>query len=220
MKKYDLHIHSVYSSCSINKPETILKRAKKAALNGIAITDHNSIKGALKTKELNKDKDFEVILGEEVKTNFGDILALYVREEIKKTNLFEVIDAIKSQDGLIIIAHPFRFVPWLRFKYPIKDLIGKIDGIETFNSRNIGFGNHLAEKNIRNLDLAKIGGSDAHLPIDIGKGCTLFEGDLRKAIENRKTAPEGTVVFGLLSAVISAINKRILNPLKVKKTWT
>ncbi len=220
MKKYDLHIHTVYSPCSVNKPETILKIAKKEGLDGIAITDHNSIKGALKTKKLNKDKDFEVILGDEVKTDHGDILALYLQKEIKKRKLFEVIDEVKSQGGLMVIAHPFRCTPWLKFTYPLEKLVGKVEGVEVFNSRNVLFGNKKARKTVKNLDFAEIGSSDAHLPIDIGKGYTLFEGDLKKAIKNRTTKAEGTTLFGYVSAPISAINKRILTPLKVKKKWT
>ncbi|MCK5282983.1 MAG: PHP domain-containing protein [Nanoarchaeota archaeon] len=219
MKKYDLHIHSCYSPCSINRPEDILKRAKKAGLNGIAITDHGIINGAQKIKRMNKDKGFEVIIGEEVRTDKGDILALYIQEQIKIRNLSEVIDNVKSQDGILIIAHPFRWVPWLRFEEPIKNVVGKIDGVETFNSRNIGWANKKAEKSIDGLDFAEIGASDAHIPIDIGKGYTLAEGNLKDAIKKRQTKAQGTTRYALLSALISTINGRILSPLKVKKQW-
>jgi hypothetical protein len=219
MKKYDLHIHTGYSPCSMNKPETILKVAKKVELDGIAITDHNTIKGAKVTKKLNKDKDFEVILGEEIKTNCGDVLALCINEEIKKGDLFEVIDKVKAQDGILIVAHPYREAPWLKFRYPLEKLVGKVDGVEVFNSRNIFYGNTLAKKIVKDLDFAKIGASDAHIALDVGKGYTLFKDDLRKDIKKRKTVPGGSVNLGLISGVISAVNKRILTPLKVKKTW-
>ena len=61
--KYDLHMHTHYSRCSNLKPQTILKLAKKRRLDGIAITDHHEIKGALEIKKLNNGKDFEVIIG-------------------------------------------------------------------------------------------------------------------------------------------------------------
>ena len=82
--KYDLHMHTHYSKCSNLKPEILLKIAKKRGLNGIAITDHNVVEGALKVKKLNKDKDFEVIVGEEISTDAGEVLAYYLNKEIKK----------------------------------------------------------------------------------------------------------------------------------------
>ena len=219
MNKYDLHAHTYYSTCASNKPESILKAAKKQGLNGIAITDHNTIKGALKVKKLNKDKDFEVIIGEEISTDAGDVIALYIKEEIKTKSLMEAIDKIKEQNGIIIIPHPFRPVPWLKFRYPLEKLVGKVDAIETFNSRNPNFANKAAEKAIKNLDFSRVGSSDAHIQLDIGKGYTLFKGDLRTAIKKRKTAPGGTTLFGALSIGIAGINKRVLTPLKVKKKW-
>ena len=75
MLKYDLHVHTNYSKCSNMKLEVLLKTAKKRGLNGIAVTAHNTIEGALKAKKLNKDRNFEVIVGEEVSTAQGDVLA-------------------------------------------------------------------------------------------------------------------------------------------------
>ena len=82
--KYDLHTHTNYSKCSNLKPEILLKIAKKRGLNGLAVTDHHKIKGALKVSKLNRDKNFEVIIGEEVTTDFGEVLAYYINKEIKK----------------------------------------------------------------------------------------------------------------------------------------
>ena len=217
MKRYDLHIHTNYSPCSLNKMETILKVAKRKGLSGIAITDHHIINGALETRKLNKDKDFEVITGEEITTEYGDVVALYIHERIKTRKLFEVIDEVKKQDGLIFVAHPFRWAPWQRFRYPLEKLRGKIQGIEAFNSRNVGWANKKAEKKAERLKLAKIGSSDAHIPIEIGNGVTIFDGDLRKAIMKKKTRVEGTTRYALLSGMIALVSNRILSPLGVKK---
>lgn len=217
IKKYDLHMHTTYSLCSSNKPKDLLEIAKKQGLDGIAITDHNCIKGAQEVKKLNKDKDFEVIIGEEIKTDYGDLIALYIKKEIINKDFFKAVEEVKKQGGITIIPHPFRPIPWLKFKYPIRKLVGKIDAIEVFNSRNIGIANKLAEKSIEGLDFAKVGSSDAHLTFDIGKGYTLFKGDLREAIKNRTTKAEGTTRLGLISGLISSFNKRILAPIKVKK---
>jgi predicted metal-dependent phosphoesterase TrpH len=194
MKKYDLHMHTNFSPDSRNKPESILQLAKKAGLNGIAITDHHTIDGALFTRDLNKDKDFEVIVGEEITTNRGDVIALYIKEDVKERDLFKVIDNIRSQNGLVIIPHPFR--PFRqRFNYPLERLVGKIDGIETLNSRNPDSSNKAAARVAKQLSLAAIGSSDAHILLDIGKGYTLFDGELRDAITERTTTSAGPNKF-------------------------
>ena len=109
--KYDLHIHTKYSMCGNLEPSLVLKLAKKRGLNGIAITDHNEMKGCFKTKKLNKDKDFEVVVGSEVRTDKGDLLAYYINEPIKSRELFDVLDEIKGQGGLAVVAHPLRHLP-------------------------------------------------------------------------------------------------------------
>jgi predicted metal-dependent phosphoesterase TrpH len=217
MKRYDLHIHTNHSPCSLNKPETILERAKKKGLDGIAITDHHLVEGAYEVRKLNKDKDFEIIIGEEIRTEYGDVVALYINELIETRKLLEVIDEVKKQDGLLFVAHPYRITPWQRFKYPLEKLQGKVHAVETFNSRNIFNSNKRAEESIKGLRFAKTGGSDAHIPQDVGNGITLFEGDLRKAIKMRKTKAEGTTRYALLSGPISFISNRVFSPLGVKR---
>jgi predicted metal-dependent phosphoesterase TrpH len=204
IKKYDLHAHTDCSPDSIISPSKIVGIARRAGLNGMAITDHFSIKGALIAKRLNRDKHFEVIVGEEIATNYGDVVALYIKKAIKGRDFWDVVDQVKSQGGLIIIPHPFRFMH--SFGYPLEKLKGKVDGIEMFNSRYF-FSNRTAASKARRLYLAEIGSSDGHMPLDIGKGYTMFEGDLRSAIRKRRTTAEGTTKFGILSRVIVAINK-------------
>jgi predicted metal-dependent phosphoesterase TrpH len=214
INRYDLHIHSDFSSDSLNKPEKIVEIAKKAGLNGVAITDHHTIRGALVAKRLNRDKNFEVIVGEEINTDHGDIIALYIKKVIKGRNLWDVLDSIKSQKGIAIIPHPFRL--WPRFKCPLEKLEGKVHGIETFNSR-YGSSNRKASRIVNSLPFACIGSSDAHAPFDIGKAYTVFDGDLRTAIKRRRTVAKGTTRYGLISQAISTINQ-ILVPLGLKKS--
>lgn len=204
---YDLHVHTKYSICSNLKLPIVLKIAKKKKLDGLAITDHNTIKGALKVASLNKNKDFEVIIGAEIKTNKGDVLAYYLNEEIKERDLFEVIDKVKEQGGVVIIAHPFRIFPWSRFKLDIKEVANKIDGIEGFNSRNILLGNIQAIKVAKSVELAITAGSDAHFSFEIGQAVTKFEGSLIKAIKQRKTYVQGKTTLALVGGTLSLFLK-------------
>ena len=96
--KYDLHIHLKYSSDGVLDPEKIVKIAIKRGLNGVAITDHNTIIGGLKAKNY-ETEDFKVIVGSEISTERGEIIGLFLKEEIKPGNVQEVISEIKEQNG-------------------------------------------------------------------------------------------------------------------------
>jgi predicted metal-dependent phosphoesterase TrpH len=217
LKKYDLHIHSHYSPCGYMKPEDILRIAKKQGLNGIAITDHDTMKAYPILKKLNKDKNFEIIPGEEITTEYGDVLALYIAKEIKSRKLLEVLKEIHAQGGISIIPHPYRPMPWTIFKFPLEQLKGKIDAIEVVNSRNTIWANNKAKRMAETLKVSQTGSSDAHIILDIGKAYTLFdakEKTLRNALKNRATSGEGTTKYGLLSVLAATINKRTLYQFK------
>ena len=209
--KYDLHNHTYYSKCSNLKPEILIKAAKKKGMDGIAVTDHNTMKGALEARKLNKDKDFEVILGEEIGTNFGDVIGLYLKKEIKSKEFFSVIDEIKAQDGLIIIPHPFRTSsnPNHLFKLPFEKIKNKIDAIECFNARMLPGDNEKSQVVAKRLKIAGTGGSDAHFTFEIGKAYTIFEGSLRRAIKQKKTRYEGTILYGPFGGLLSFFRRRL-----------
>ena len=134
--KYDLHIHTRNSRCSGLSPKAVLKTAKKQGLDGIAVTDHNSIKGGLEVARLNKDKNFKVIVGSEIKTNKGEVLGYYLNKDIKSRDFFDVIDSIHRQGGLAVIAHPFASgITRKGFHLNFKEIKKIIDGVEGFNGR-------------------------------------------------------------------------------------
>jgi len=208
MKTYDLHIHSKYSACSNLKLKIILKFAKKRKLDGIAVTDHNTMKGALQLKKLNKDKNFEVVLGEEIMTDNGEILAYYIQEEIKPGRFEDVIDKIREQDSLAAIAHPFTFIRKIKLKKPPSK---KIDAVEVFNGRELfPKASRKASLLAKKLKVAKIAGSDAHFFFEIGKGTTLFNDSLRNAILKKKTIVKGRYRPEIIGLGFSVILKDIL----------
>ena len=211
MLKYDLHIHTNYSKCSNLKPEVLLKTAKKCELSGIAVTDHNRIEGALKVKKLNKDKNFEVIVGEEISIKEGSVLAFYIKKPIKSNDFFHVVDEVKKQDGLIVIPHPFRtsLTPEHRFKLPLNEVKDKIDAIECFNARMLPGDNKKADKIADKLNIAKTGGSDAHFRFEVATAYTIFEDNLRKALKNKETKVTGTILYGPFGGLLSFLRNRI-----------
>ena len=206
--KYDLHIHTNFSKCSKIKPEELLKIAKERGLNGIAVTDHNTIQGGIAAANLNKNPDFEVIVGVEMKTVDGEILGLYLNEEIKSREMFEIIDEIRQQGGIAIIAHPTaRFRRSL--KQPCIELKGKIQGIETFNSRALLLENWRAQRIASRFRFGATGGSDAHFYYEIGRGYTEFEGDLRHAIKTKATKVGGSILYAPVGGLLSFFKRSI-----------
>lgn len=207
MKKYDLHIHTHYSPCSTNKPAGILARAKKIGLDGIAITDHNEIKGALEAKALNKDPNFEVIIGEEVMTDQCEVLVYYVKEKIKPGKYEDVIKEIQKQGAICSIAHPFSgggraHVDSEFFEKLPRELLP--DAIETFNGRIIiPSANKRAKALAERLGLAQTGGSDGHLLFEIGTGLASFDGKLRNALKLSQIKSSGKRRFPLIRRLIS-----------------
>ena len=212
MPKYDLHMHTHYSKCSNLKPETLLRLAKKQNLDGIAITDHHEIKGALEVKKLNKDKDFEVIIGEEVSTNYGDVLVYYLNRKIDKIDFYEVADEARKQNALVTIAHPFRttLIHDHKFQIPIEKVKKKIDAVECFNARTLPGDNKKADNAADKLKIAKTSGSDSHFFFEIGTACTIFDGNLRNAIKRKETKVDGTIKFGAFGGALSYLRKRVL----------
>jgi len=204
-------MHTHYSRCSNLKPHTILKLAKKHRLDGIAITDHHETKGALEVKKLNNDKDFEVIIGEEISTNYGDALVYYLNKKINAIDFYEVVDEARKQGALVTIAHPFRttLIHNHKFQLPLEKIKNKIDAVECFNARNLPGDNKKANNAADKLSIAKTAGSDSHFFFEIGTACTIFDGDFRTAIRKKATRVDGTIMLGVFGGALSYLRKRI-----------
>ncbi len=212
MKKYDLHTHTHFSKCSNLKPATLLRLAKEKGLNGIAVTDHHCVAGGKAVQKINKDKNFEVIVGSEISTSAGDILAYYLKEDIKSTDFDCVVDEVRKQNGLIIIPHPFRTStnPNHQFKIPLEKIKNKVDAIECFNARMLfNSNNEKADRMATKLGMAKTAGSDGHFSFEVGNGYTMFEGSLRDALKKKTTKIGGKIRFGAFGGFCSFIKKRL-----------
>lgn len=180
--KYDLHSHSKYSSDGILDPQRIIKVAIKKGLEGIAVTDHNTIKGGLEAKKY-ETANFKVIIGSEVMTTKGEIIGLFLSEEIKSNDFYEVIDEIKGQNGITVVPHPFD--EWRSSSFHIKgEDVKYIDNVEIFNSRCVEEKfNHKANQFAKKYELGVTGGSDAHFANEIGHAGVIIEtDDIQEAI--------------------------------------
>ena len=196
--KVDLHIHT-RSSDGIATPQQVLQHiAQQTDMRLIAITDHDCIDGAVEAARLAPQFGVEVIVGEEVSTREGHLLALFIHKTLPKgRSVVDTIKAIHAQGGLAIAPHPFdQSVPSIgcnRHAPCLGEL--RLDGLEGFNGSvfwPLRACNLKAQTLAHQLGLAVTGGSDAHSLGALGKGYTLFDGtsasDLYRAIQRRATA--------------------------------
>jgi predicted metal-dependent phosphoesterase TrpH len=208
LKRYDLHVHTYNSKCSNLKPEQVLRIAKTRRLDGVAITDHNTIKGALKTFQLNKDKDFEIVIGEEVMTDKGEVLVYYVKKQISPGKFERVITEAKKQGAIAVLAHPYD-IGRKNSKLTSNDM-KMLDGIECLNGRCLfSSANTKAKKTAMKFGLAQTGGSDAHFDYELGKCYTLFTSGLKQAVRLQKTTTGGRKRSSIIARIFSGILKRL-----------
>lgn len=173
--KLETHVHTRYSHDSIQAFSFLYLISRLRGVDCIAITDHNTIKGAVEFKKFCKKRGnrISVIIGEEIMTSRGEVIGLFLNSEIPAgLSPNETIEEIVRQGGMVYIPHPYdvkRHKTVMSFQ-DIEININHIDCIECYNGRNVStaYGikqNEIAEK----LGLQKVVGSDAHTFIEIGR---------------------------------------------------
>ncbi len=196
----DLHMHTSASDGWPSPQELVDHAARRARLDVIAVTDHDTIEGALRAREYAaKRARFHVIVGEEVSSRDGHIVALFLERRVRPgMSAAATVHAIHDQGGLAIAAHPF----WRTQRRTRTGLVHGVgwlaaeldfDAIEVENATP-GFYlfNQLAHRLNLGLGAAELGCSDAHILDAVGRAFTEFSGKtpeaLRAAIESRATA--------------------------------
>lgn len=212
MSVFDLHIHTTFSD-GVMDVETVLKIAEKLKFTGVSITDHDTLKGSLKALTIQKDYNVLVIPGIEVSTKYGHIL-VYGLTELKYSSIDELYDIVHENGGLIAVAHPYGKL--LFFKYPIvnmDDLLKKSDAIECANGRVYSRCNVKARILAEKFNKPCIGGSDAHIPEEIGSILTLVHENIESIDDFILAAKRGKTKTlrskSLFSIIHSIIAKRI-----------
>lgn len=196
MGKADLHLHSSHSDGMAEVSELLDHVEAGTDLDVIAITDHDSLRGAHDARErwARGRYRFEVVTGMEVTTIEGHLLALFIEEPVPcLRRVEETAEAVHRQGGICVAPHPFT---WLTRGLGLRHLrraAPHLDGIEVTNGTPAGrLGAKKARRhNSREFRLAEVGGSDAHFLRCVGAGYTDFPGttarDLREAITSRIT---------------------------------
>jgi predicted metal-dependent phosphoesterase TrpH len=168
----DLHMHTERShDCAVPVPD-LLDHAERIGLGAIAVTDHNVFSGAQEAVELARDRALTVIPGEEVKTDAGEVIGLFLSEEIPRgMSMGDTIAAIREQGGVTYLPHPFDRLHTIPDAGTLHRHLAEIDVFEVYNARLLfeGF-NDEALRFARKYNLTMGAGSDAHVLQGVGTG--------------------------------------------------
>jgi predicted metal-dependent phosphoesterase TrpH len=162
----DLHLHTSWSFDCTVKPTELVDRAIAEGLGVIAVTDHNVFGGALETVEEAAGRNLVVIPGEEIKTaGQGEVIGLFLEREIPAGMPFaDTIAAIREQNGLVYMPHPFDRMHTIPDPTTLQRHLAEIDVLEVYNARLL-FDAHNDEalRFARKYHLLMGAGSDAHV---------------------------------------------------------
>lgn len=201
--KADLHLHTNYSDGMASPEETVVAIALGTDLRVIAITDHDTAQGALEARAFARCKglSLEVVVGQEITTGQGDVLALFIEESLPRfATAREAVDAVHEAGGLAVAAHPFFLGGWEMESVHFHIRTLPFDAIESRHGCPLSLMGNLAASAINRWwgqKLPEMGNSDAHIPCAAGQAFTWYRGrsavDLRRAIEQGQIYPGGSL---------------------------
>lgn len=198
MLRVEFHCHTSYSKDSLLPPERLLQTCRRKGIDRVVITDHNTLQGALHAQRLDPER---VILGEEIMTHEGELLAAYVSQEVPPgLPAEEAIAMLREQGAFISVSHPFDVTRSGHWKTDdLLRILPLVDAIETFNARCLR-----QEYNTRALafalqhNLPGTVGSDAHAAFELGRA-TLLLPDFQDAAGLKAALPQAVVSARLSS---------------------
>lgn len=200
----DLHCHTARSFDSLSDPHKVVARAAERGITHLAITDHDRIDGALEARD-RAPAGITVIVGEEVRSLDGDVVAIWIEEPIPSgLPAEETIARIHSQGGLAGVPHPFD-----RFRGSaakdgtdrLERIVPLVDYVEAFNAR-VAFGdaNERASLFAHEHGLPGVAVSDAHTLLEVGIAYSVLPGPIDSPADLR--AGLATVLGGTGDALI------------------
>jgi predicted metal-dependent phosphoesterase TrpH len=169
-----VHVHTKHSFDSLTEPRAIVARARHLGVNVLAVTDHNTWRGAVDTLGVvHRQQDpIRVIIASEVFTDRGDLIGLFLKDDLRVASSLAFCDAVHEQGGLVLLPHPYR---WHELD---DDLLARVDLIEVFNARTPAAENQRAAELAKSLGYPALVGPDAHRLGELDLARVEFEGDL------------------------------------------
>ncbi|MFC7076008.1 PHP domain-containing protein [Haloarcula halophila] len=171
--RVDPHLHTVASYDAQTMPETLLARAREVGLDAVVVTDHDTVEGARIVADLAPEYDLVGVVGCEISTAGGHLLAIGVDDPPDPGRpLAETARAVQQEGGVAVVPHPFQ-----RSRHGASaDAITAVDGIEVYNAHTLtNIRNRQAERFASVREYPAYGGSDAHRVAGIGHAATAVE---------------------------------------------
>jgi predicted metal-dependent phosphoesterase TrpH len=205
MPTLEFHCHTIYSKDSVTRPEDLVRTARLRGIDRLVVTDHNTIGGALETQKLDPEL---VIVGEEILTTQGELLAAFVTEEIPpRLTPIETIRRLRDQGAFISVSHPFDERRGWSLEH-LQEITPLVDAIEVFNSRCIfEEENTRAEAFARENGLPGTVGSDAHTLVELGQALMILNEDFHD-VETLKSALIGAATVTRRSSPLIRLASR------------
>ena len=202
--RLDMHVHSRFSPDGRMELDELLTRVRARNLHGAAVCDHDCVlpEDVWRTAA-EKFSGLILIPGTEISTDYGHLLGWFVTKPIETRDFEKAVMAIHDQDGLAVLAHPFEHTgnaeeDLLDRMEQLAPLLPLLDGVEVWNSRaerKNPNANQMAEELASLAELRGFGGSDAHVPREVGNGFTTID-----AAANSPEAVKAALAAGSVSA--------------------
>jgi predicted metal-dependent phosphoesterase TrpH len=220
--KVEFHCHTIASKDSLTHPADLVAEARRKGIDRLVVTDHNTIAGARAAQALDPEL---VIVGEEIMTTRGEILASFVREEIPAgLSPQETIQRLKDQGAFISVSHPFDRMRSGGWREPdLLEILLLVDAIEVFNSRCMLPGyNRQARRFAEKHNIPGTVGSDAHAAFEVGRSLMQlepFEGPdgMRKVIRAGIPIVKWSPPWVRFSSRYAVAHKKVTNGLDITK---
>jgi predicted metal-dependent phosphoesterase TrpH len=174
MLRVEFHCHTIYSKDSLMRVENLLAACRRKGIDRIVITDHNTTRGAIEAQKVDSQR---IIVGEEIKTQKGELLAAFMQEEIPVgLTPMETIAILRDQGAFISVSHPFDQLRSGHWRLEdLLEIAPLVDAIEIFNARCMSPDfNHQAAEFAEEHQLSGTAGSDAHAAFEIGRAAMLL----------------------------------------------
>jgi len=214
MLRVEFHCHTIFSKDSLTPPQKLVDVSRRKGIDRVIVTDHNTIAGARAAQSLDPER---VIVGEEIMTTRGEILAAFLAEEIPPMlSPEETIARLRAQGAFISVSHPFdawRSGGWR--EEDLLEIVPWVDAIEVYNSRcMLPSFNRRAREFARKHHLAGTVGSDAHAAFELGQSLVLLDpftgpDEMRKVIRNAKLTTRWSPPWVHLTSRYATIYKKL-----------
>jgi predicted metal-dependent phosphoesterase TrpH len=196
----DVHIHTMVGSMDSDiSPKHLAESAKAAGLTGVGLTEHMTPWPNDQVERFRRESGLFVFTTREWSTEMGHIIAFGLDREVRGIARARDLHRACDENGaFMVICHPFRYFPGPsnRLFASRRDahelsaealaehpLFHMVDAIEVLNGGCIERENDLAQEVARLLGKPGVAGSDAHVPIEVGRYATVFEKELESEEE-------------------------------------